>query len=85
MLLAKNIQHKEITKNKKTQQDRQNQHIRTKWAYTKLPTYKTLYKIIRNTPNAKMLKSNFYLLSNLLILFNKRRPLLFKRIITLTI
>jgi hypothetical protein len=43
----------------------------TKWAYKKLPTYKTLYRIIWNTPNAEILKRNFTLLSNPLVLVNR--------------
>jgi hypothetical protein len=49
LLASDKQQHNEITKNRKTQQDRQNTQKRragtkTKWAYKKLPTYKTLYR-----------------------------------------
>jgi hypothetical protein len=56
MLLASNKQHKEITRNKehnridKTHREGQQRRTKTKWAYKKLPTYKTLYRIIQNTP-----------------------------------
>jgi hypothetical protein len=64
MLLASNKQKpKEITKKEKTQQDKQKRtRTRTKWAYKKLPTYKTLYRIIQNTPNAEIPKKEFFLI-----------------------
>jgi hypothetical protein len=37
----------------------QQERTKTKWAYKKLPTYKTLYKIIRNTPNVEIPKGIF--------------------------
>jgi hypothetical protein len=57
MLLASNKQHKEITKKgkhnriDKTHGKGQQRRTKNKWAYKKLPTDKTLYRIIRNTPN----------------------------------
>ncbi len=46
---------------------------KTKWAYRKLHTYETLYKIIQNMniANADILKRIFSLLDNPLVLFNK--------------
>jgi hypothetical protein len=41
-----------------------------KWAYKKLPTYKT-HKIILKTPKAEVPKRNFSLLSNPLVLFRR--------------
>jgi phage/plasmid-associated DNA primase len=77
MLLDSNKQHKEITKKQrhnridKTQRKRQQGRTKTKWANKKLPTYKTVYRIIQKTPNAEIPKWNFPLLSNPLVLFHR--------------
>jgi hypothetical protein len=49
----------------------EDQRPKTKWAYKKLSTYKTPYRIIWNTINAGIPKRNFSLLSNPLVLFNR--------------
>jgi hypothetical protein len=78
MLLDSNKQqHKEITKNRKTQQDRQNTQKRRAEKNTdqvglqEAPHLQDLYRIIWNTPNTAIPKRNFSLLSNPLVLFNR--------------
>jgi hypothetical protein len=44
---------------------------KNKWAYKKLPTYKTLHKIILKTPKAEIPEREFYLLSDPLVLFRR--------------
>jgi hypothetical protein len=43
----------------KTHRKGQQRRTKTTWAYKKLPTYKTLYRIILNTPNEKFQKGIF--------------------------
>jgi hypothetical protein len=75
---------KENTQKRKTK-DRETgyREKKTKWAYRKLHTYETLYKIIQsmNTANADILKRIFSLLNSPLVLFNRifrGQPLFFK-------
>jgi hypothetical protein len=42
-----------------------------KWAYKKLPTYKTRSKIILKMPKAEIPNTNFSLRSNPLVLFRR--------------
>jgi hypothetical protein len=66
MLLASNKQqHKQITENRIDKTHRKGQQVRkkTKWAYKKLPAYKTLYRIIWNIPNPEILKRKLSLIS----------------------
>jgi hypothetical protein len=78
MLLASNKQQqKEMKKTErhnridKTHRKGQQGRTKIKWAYKKLLTYKTLYRIIWKTPNAEIPKRNLSLLSNPLVLFNR--------------
>jgi hypothetical protein len=79
ILLASNrLQHKDKTQNRPTEMEKQNfkgknsrEQTKNKWSYKKLPTYKTLNKIILKTPKAEIRKRNFSLLSNPLVLFRR--------------
>jgi hypothetical protein len=80
MLLASNKQHKEITKGRKTQRDRQNAQRRTagkkkdQEVLQETPhfqDYKILYRTIWKAPNAEIPKMNFLLFSNPLVLLNR--------------
>jgi hypothetical protein len=44
----------------KTHRKGQQGRTKTKYAYKKLPTYKTLYRIICNTPSAEIPKRRLY-------------------------
>jgi hypothetical protein len=66
------------TTNRPTEREKQNlkgkdsrEKTKNKWAYKKLPTYKTLHKIILKTPKAEIPKREFYLLSDPLVLFRR--------------
>jgi hypothetical protein len=56
-------QHKQITENRIDKTHRKGQQVRkkTKWAYKKLPAYKTIF--IWNIPNPEILKRKFSLIS----------------------
>jgi hypothetical protein len=66
ILLASNRpQHKTKTKNRPTEREKQSfkgkgsrEQTKNQWAYKKLPTYKTLNKIILKTPKAEIPKRN---------------------------
>jgi hypothetical protein len=66
MLLASNKQQHEETTKKQKDTTGKTKHKektagknKTKWAYNKLPTYKTIYRIIWKTSNAEFQKGIF--------------------------
>jgi hypothetical protein len=67
-----------MTKNRQAEREKQNlkgkdsrEKTKNKWAYKKLPTYKTLNKIILKTPKADSPRREFSLLSDPLVLFRR--------------
>jgi hypothetical protein len=77
MLLASNKQHKEITKNRKTQQDRQNTQKRTTGKnkdQVRLQEPPHVQDSIQNHleyPKCRNSEKKIFLLSNPLVLFNR--------------
>jgi hypothetical protein len=74
ILLASNRHNnKDKTKNRPKEREKKGRQGKTKnkWAYKKLPTYKTLNKIILKTPKAEIPKRNFSLISNPPVLFRR--------------
>jgi hypothetical protein len=73
ILLASNRHNnKDQTKNRPKEREKKGQQGKTNnWAYKKLPTYKTLNKIILKTPKAEIPKRNFSLIINTLVLFRR--------------
>jgi len=74
ILLASNRHNnKDKTNNRPKEREKKGRQGKTKnkWAYKKLPTYKTLNKIILKTPKAEIPKRNFSLISNPPVLFRR--------------
>jgi hypothetical protein len=70
ILLASNRPHNK-DQTKKQRKGKKPGKTKNKWAYRKLPTYKTRSKIILKMPKAEIPNRNFSLRTNNLVLFRR--------------